>query len=63
MVHADQLANSVFLAYRSLSRMVRALARSQIGKNKKSSSRFKWGGGMFRPPLASFVDQTKGFKL
>ena len=62
MVFVDPLADPVFLAYRSPDIRVRAPARSQIDKNKKSSSRFKWGGNMFWPPFASFVDQTKGIK-
>ena len=34
-------------------------ARSKA-KIKRGSSRFTWGGGKFKPPHASFVDQTQG---
>ena len=30
-------------------------------KIKRGSSRFTWGGGKFKQPHASFVDQTQGF--
>ena len=29
---------------------------------KKKRCQFKWQGGVFMPPIASFVDQTRGDK-
>ena len=57
----DQNSDSGILVIRSTA--CEGSGRLDLDKNWKKGCRFKRKGGTFRPPLASFVDQTKGFKM